>query len=115
MESRFSKNISLTLIGINSRLPSSASEKSPLCFLQNKKTSCYEKQNVQEIKKWAVQDLAQNAENPVFSRVEGGSADGRYTQKYTYRDKINLILSLIDSLTPEEKERLIERLESVER
>ena len=25
-------------------------------LLQNKKTSCYEKQNVQEIKKWAVQN-----------------------------------------------------------
>ena len=59
--------------------------------------------------------MIQNAEKPLFLGAETGSADGRYTQKYTYRDKIDLILSLIDSLTPEEKERLIERLESVER
>ena len=84
-------------------------------LLQNKKTSCYEKQNVQEIKKWAVQDLSQNAENPVFSRVEGGSADGRWLQLWRSCDKIELILSIIDSMTPEEKERLFDRLESVER
>ena len=84
-------------------------------LLQNKKTSCYEKQNVQEIKKWAVQDLSQNAENPVFSRVEGGSADGLSPEMSPYCDKIELILSLIDSLTYEEKERLFDRLDSVER
>ena len=84
-------------------------------FMQNKKTSCYGKQNVQEIKKWAKLDLSQNAENPVFSRVERGSADGLSPELSPDCDKIELILSLIDSLTPEEKERLFDRLESVER
>lgn len=84
-------------------------------FLQNKKTSCYGGQNVQEIKKWAKLDLSQNAENPVISRVEQGSADGRFPSGFPFSDKIELILSLIDSLNFEEKERLFDRLDSVER
>jgi hypothetical protein len=84
-------------------------------LLQNKKTSCYEKQNVQEIKKWAKLDLSQNAENPVISRVEQGSVDGRCPEFCPDCDKIELILSLIDSMTPEEKERLFDRLDAVRR
>ena len=58
--------------------------------------------------------VLQNQENPLFLGAETGSADGRFPLGFPFCDKIELILSLIDSLTFEEKESLFDRLEAVE-
>ncbi len=57
----------------------------------------------------------QKQEKPLFLGAETGSADGLSPELSPDSDKIELILSLIDSLTPEEKERLFDKLDSVKR
>ena len=80
-------------------------------FLQERKKPCDKTQGV----KMDVNSIERNHEKPLFLGAETGSADGRCPEFCPDCDKIELILSLIDSLTFEEKERLFDRLDSVER
>ena len=82
--------------------------------LHSENFACNNTQKENSIKKWAVQDLLQNGEKPLFYRGLDDSADGRFPLGFPDCDKIELILSLIDSLNYEEKERLFNRLDSVE-
>ncbi|MBQ2621484.1 MAG: hypothetical protein IJF84_09130 [Thermoguttaceae bacterium] len=78
---------------------------------QKERTPCDETQGVL----MDVNSIERNHEKPLFLGTETGSADGRCPEFCPDCDKIELILSLIDSLTFEEKERLFDRLDSVER
>lgn len=62
-----------------------------------------------------INSIERNHEKPLFSRVKRGSVDGLSPELSPDCDKIELILSIIDSLTPEEKERLFDRLDAVRR
>lgn len=79
--------------------------------MQKERASCDNKQNAP----MDVNSIERNHEKPLFLGAETGSADGRCPEFCPDCDKIVLILSIIDSMTPEEKERLFDRLESIER
>ncbi|MBQ6615703.1 MAG: hypothetical protein IJH67_04975 [Thermoguttaceae bacterium] len=80
-------------------------------LLQNKKTSCYEKQNVQEIKKWAVQDLIQEGLSPLKSKELCNSLFERLQVLLQGCSKTGLILSLFDLMDSDEQNDLLAYLQ----
>ena len=78
--------------------------------MQKERASCDNTQNAP----MDVNSIERNHEKPLFLGAETGSDDGRFPLGFPFCDKIELILSLIDSLNYEEKERLFNRLDSVE-
>lgn len=79
-------------------------------FLQETKKPCYDKQGGN----LPPREVNPYCEKPLFCRGLGDSANGLSPELSPDCDKIELILSLIDSLTFEEKESLFDRLEAVE-
>ena len=80
-------------------------------FLQETKMPCDKTQG----EKVHLTRFEQNHGKPLFSRDLDDSDNGEWRELWRNGDKIELILSLIDSLDYEEKERLFNRLDSVER
>ncbi|MBQ3350353.1 MAG: hypothetical protein IJG38_08125 [Thermoguttaceae bacterium] len=81
-------------------------------LLQNKKTSCYEKQDVQEIKKWAVQDLIQEGLSPLKSKELCNSLFEQLQEKLQGCSKKGLILSLFDLMDSDEQSALLDALQA---
>ena len=79
-------------------------------LLQNKKTSCYEKQNVQEIKKWAKLDLLQDDLTPLNSKDLCNLLFEQLQEKLQGCSKKELFLALFDSMESDEQAAVLEAL-----
>ena len=79
--------------------------------MQKERASCDNTQNAP----MDVNSIERNHGKPLFSIGLDNSADGLSPELSPDCDKIELILSIIDSMTFEERERLFDLLEAVER
>ena len=81
-------------------------------LLQNKKTSCYGEQNVQEIKKWAVQNSIQEGLSPLKSKELCNSLFERLQVLLQGCSKTGLIMSLFGLMDSDEQSALLDALQA---